>query len=187
MVVVLVTPTHQKMAEDFLPARRQLLRQADSHAASFDIGSVGLMREFVEHFARTRSGWASGGRPAPAHAVDWTILQAAVAGSASLEQAVGRALVIAEQMCRGVFEGSVVEVSPLPEVVPAARTREDTLSVPNHEHPFPTLSEDDPFFAFNMADAIPDFGDESRYRTKVAKKVARVFGMRVMAPSAVAS
>jgi hypothetical protein len=41
-----------------------------------------------------------------------------------------------------------------------------------------SLKTEDPFFAFSMADVIPDFGDESRYRTRVARKMTRMFGTR---------
>ena len=85
------------------------------------------------------------------HVVDWNAVEASVADSRTLEQAVGRAVVIADQMSRGAFHGYQPGDSPLSRV-------------------------DDPFFAFSMADVVPDFGDERRYRTKMARKITNILG-----------
>ena len=119
----------------------------------FNIGSFDLVRKFVEHVvAKNRSvvpgnGCSSGN-------VDWDAVEMFVADSHSFEQAIGRAVVIADQMCRGVF---------------------DDIDSGN---PSPLLPTEGAFFAFSLADAAPDFGDESRYRTKMARRVARIFGIR---------
>jgi hypothetical protein len=42
--------------------------------------------------------------------------------------------------------------------------------------PVSSTQAEDPFFAFSLADVVPDFGDESRYRTRMAKKMTRIFG-----------
>ena len=86
--------------------------------------------------------------------VDWRAVDASVADSRSLEQAIGRAVVIADQMSRGVFD----ETHP--------------------GQPPSSLKAAEPFFAFSMADVVPDFGDGTRYRTRVARKMARLLGTR---------
>ncbi len=93
--------------------------------------------------------------------IDWEALKESVADSPTLEQAIGRAVVIADRMGRGVFDDT-----PFAEV------------------PTPAASED-PFFSFSMTDVVPDFGDGSRYRSRMVRKVARVFGSRraTMAPT----
>ena len=120
----------------------------------FDVGSFDLVRKFVEHLvAENASAELRNGRSSR-NAIDWDAVEASVADSRSFEQAIGRAVVIADQMWRGVFD--------------------DT-------HPgdaSSSLKTEEPFFAFSLADVVPDFGDESRYRTRVARRVARIFGIR---------
>lgn len=121
---------------------------------SFDIGSFHLVRKFVEHVvARNASGILAGSHSSP-YAIDWVNVEASVADSRSLEQAIGRAVVIADQMSRGLSD----DTGP-----------GDALSLRQGE---------DPFFAFSMDDVVPDFGDESRYRTNVTRRVVRIFGPR---------
>ena len=43
-------------------------------------------------------------------------------------------------------------------------------------HVAPPVPTEDPFVAFSVAEAVPDFGDQSRYRSRVTRKVARNFG-----------
>jgi spore germination protein YaaH len=57
-------------------------------------------------------------------------------------------------MCRGVFDITRLGDAPWP------------------------LKAEVPFFTFNMADVVPDFGDENRYRTRMARKAVRIFGAR---------
>jgi hypothetical protein len=135
--------------------------RSGSPTSTFDIGSLDLVREFVEHVV-TKNALAGSMDHSSRHAIDWDALEASIANSSTLEQAIGRAIVIADQMGRGVFHDA-----PLAEV--------------------PTsLAKDDPFFSFSMADVVPDFGDESRYRSRMVRKVARVFGSRrTMAASSV--
>ena len=114
----------------------------------FDMDAFGLVRRFVEEvLARSPSG--TPGR----NIVDWATVEAAIAGSESYEHAIGRAVVIADRMCRGVFGDTGTESTPTP---------------------FITEPEIPPFFAFSVTDVAPDFGDESRYRTRVARRVARL-------------
>jgi len=123
---------------------------------------LALVREFVDHVLGENAGAVPGRAHTTPRTVDWAAIEASVGDCRSLEQAIGRALVIADQMYRDAFEDT-----PLRAANPPLTTGE--------ESPF-AARDDDPFFAFSMADAVPDFGDESRYRTKVARKVARVFG-----------
>jgi hypothetical protein len=118
-----------------------------------DIGAFELVRRFVEHVAaKNVPGEAGDGRLGRV-AVDWETVAASVADSRSLEHAIGRAVVVADQMARGVFDDSPVGDAPsLPDL-------------------------DEPFFAFTMADVVPDFGDDS-YRTRVARMVARIIRIR---------
>jgi len=122
--------------------------------APFDIGSLGLVREFVEHLVAKNASAALGNGGSSRQVLDWGGVEASVADSRTLEQAIGRAVVIADQMSRGLFAGIAQCDSP------------------------PSLKAEDPFFEFSMADVVPDFGDESRYRTRVVRKVARIFGAR---------
>jgi hypothetical protein len=125
-----------------------------SPTGHFDIGSFDLVREFVEHVVAKNTSLGTGNDHSARHALDWAALEASVADSPTLEQAIGRAIVIADQMGRGVFED--------------APPTEMAIS----------LAKDDPFFSFSMADVVPDFGDASRYRSRMVRKVARVFGSR---------
>ncbi len=105
------------------------------------------MRTFVETVLFRDS---SGDDVPHRHAIDWGAVQSAVSDSTTIEQAVGRAVVIADRMARGLVEGAPLEGPP---------------AGPNG---------DDPFFAFSMVDVDADFGDESRYRSRVARRVARI-------------
>jgi spore germination protein YaaH len=121
---------------------------------TFDIGSFGLVRKFVEHVVAKNASAVLGDGRLARHAIDWEAVEASVADSRTLEQAIGRAVVIADQMCRGVSDITRLGDAPSP------------------------LKAEVPFLTFSMADVVPDFGDESRYRTRVAKKVGRIFGTR---------
>jgi len=111
-------------------------------------GSFELFRRFVEHLMATNASEAS--QNASTAIVDWEFIRASVAGSCSVEQAIGRAAVIADRMSRGTFEHATPAMTPLPR--------------PN----------EDPFFAFSVADAVPDFGDNRRYRERVIRRVGRL-------------
>ncbi len=111
------------------------------------------MRRFVEHLVAEGSSTVitSG---LTRKQVDWGALEAAVAESNSIEQAIGRAVALADRMCRGDSGERQLTVTTSAE------------------------KADQPFFAFSVADVVPDFGDDSRYRTRVAKRVARIFANR---------
>lgn len=140
----------------------------------FDIDSFDLMREFVEHVAIENARDALGGGERPRGAIDWDEVKVAIAGAPTLENALGRAVVIADQMSRGLIGGELVQDAP----VSASTTNAPSLPEASVQ------SAEDPFFAFSMADVVPDFGDESRYRWRVARKMARLFGARRVADEA---
>jgi hypothetical protein len=119
---------------------------------SYDIGAFDLVRGFVEHLVAGNAPGGPGNGRSSGKAVDWETLAASVANSRSLEHAIGRAVVVADQLARGVVEGVQLRDSR----TPAPKT-------------------DDPFFAFTMADVVPDFGD-SRYRSRVARRVGGIIG-----------
>ena len=62
--------------------------------------SFGLVEQFVEYLAD---------RGSP---VDWSAIRTAAQGSGSLEQEIGRAVLVADQMSRGVFAGAVADAAP---------------------------------------------------------------------------
>jgi hypothetical protein len=119
---------------------------ADAMDAAFE-----MVRRFIEG-----SGVAIASRAAESDRtsclVDWEAIRKAIAGSRSIEQAIGRAVVIADQMRRGIPD------------------------YPNTgERPLGTMQEDSQFFGFSVADAIPDFGDHT-YRTRVVRRLTGIFG-----------
>jgi hypothetical protein len=144
-----ITPDSSFRSEDAHPG------QSTSAIDPFKVRSFDLVRKFVEHVvAKNTAGAVLGNGRSSGSAIDWEAVEASVADSRSFEQAIGRAVVIADQMCRGVFDNA---------------------------HPGDASSSnktEDPFFAFSLADVVPDFGDESRYRTRLARKVAKIFGIR---------
>lgn len=120
-----------------------------------------LVRTFLEHLAAKS---ASSGDLESAFcsrpAIDWAAVEAAIDGSLSLEKAVGRAVVVADHMRRSETIGTRLGEEP----------SKSTMALP------PT--SEIPFFSFSVAELVPDFGDESRYRTKVARRVATILRIR---------
>jgi len=129
-------------------------------ARSFDVSSFELVRAFVTRVVENNG--SSGSQPLPP--VDWRAVEAAVSDSTSLEQAIGRAVVIAALSRRIASDEAVLRVDE-----PVLRVDAPVLRVDESE---PESSE--PFFAFSMVDAVADFGD-SRYRTRMANRVGRMF------------
>lgn len=121
---------------------------------SFDIGSFELVRRFVEHMVSENASARLGNAQTARLTIDWADMEASVADSSTLEEAIGRAVVIADKMSRGIRNCALLEDSPS------------------------SLKIDEPFFAFSMADVVPDFGDGSRYRTRVARRATSIFGIR---------
>ena len=126
---------------------------SDPTIRSFDC-SFELFRRFVQHIVASNTSEAIEEGGGSRTSINWVALRDAVAHSDSIEQAIGRAVVIADRMSRGALKDHDMSVMPS------------------------SVSYDDPFFAFSVADAIPDFGDQSRYRTRVTSKVARFLGTR---------
>lgn len=117
----------------------------------FDVGSFDLLRKFVEHIVDRNASGALENNQSP-FTIDWETIEASVADSCSFQQAVGRAVVIADQMSRGM--SGDIEFGDAPPDAEAT------------------------FFPFSVADVVPDFGDESRYRTRVARKMGKIFAAR---------
>ena len=115
-------------------------------ARNFEVSSFELVRAFVTRVVENEGS----SRAQPLPPVDWRAVEAAVSDSTSLEQAIGRAVVIAALSRRVALDEPVQSV----------------------DEPEPGSSE--PFFAFSMADAVADFGD-SRCRTRMANRVGRMF------------
>ncbi len=69
-------------------------------AITFAGESFGLFEQFVEYLAD---------RGSP---VDWSAIRSAAEGSGSLEQEIGRAVLVADQMSRGVFEAATADAAP---------------------------------------------------------------------------
>lgn len=138
----------------FFRTEEALLERSASAIETFNIGSFDLVRRFVEHVVAENTSAVLGNGHSSQSAVDWETVEAFVADSSSFEQAIGRAVVIANQMCQGVVDNAHLGDAS------------------------PSLGTEEPFFAFSLADVVPDFGDESRFRTRVARRVARIFGLR---------
>ncbi len=126
-------------------------------------GAFDLVRRFVEQ--RTGALGAFGEDQLTSDLIDWEALEAAAAGARSLEQAVGRALLLA------LSENGPVPKDPGRLESPRPHTLE------SGDCAGWSVKTDDPFFSFSVADIVPDFGDESRYRSKVARRMARVIGI----------
>jgi hypothetical protein len=116
--------------------------------ASVD-GTLEILEEFVEHLAEAGVSRAPFNDQGRTPTLEWDLAVEAIVDCGSMEQAIGRALVVADQMNRGVVVSNE-GVSPSP------------------------AQDEDPFFSFSVADSLPDFGDHSRYRSKLAKKVGRM-------------
>jgi spore germination protein YaaH len=116
---------------------------------TFDIRSIDLVRQYVEHLvSRSTSGGTSPETVEIDEAIIWEMIQRSIAGSESMEEAVGRAIVVADQISRG------------------------SLEVPQLSAKGSHGKEHSSFFSVNMSSATPDFGDDSRFRKKVAEGVA---------------
>lgn len=126
-------------------------------------GAFDLVRRFVEQKSVTEGVF--GDDRAASELLDWEAVEAAAAGARSLEQAVGHALLIALRMSRPRRKQAVLA------------DRGPHLTLETGACTEWAVKADDPFFAFSVADIVPDFGDASRYRSKVARRVARVIGI----------
>ena len=92
----------------------EALREGSAFATdSFDIGSFDLVRKFVEHVVAENASGVFGNSRSSRNAIDWEAVEASVADSRSLEQAIGRAVVIADQMRRGTFHDTHFGPAPV--------------------------------------------------------------------------
>jgi hypothetical protein len=127
---------------------------ASAASTPIAVGSYDLVRKFLQHVVVENVARASACDESVQHEIDWAAVEASTRDCQTLEQAIGRAVVVADQMSRGVSDGM------------------------QSADFWPCYDANDPFFAFSVADVAPDFGDESRYRKRVAKKVAGILGTR---------
>src|SRR5580704_8554927 len=74
-----------------------LPRHTKSYIRSLD-QNYELFRDFVEHIAAGKASGAFGSGFSPATSVEWMRLKVEVADSQSIEQALGRAVIIANRM-----------------------------------------------------------------------------------------
>ena len=126
------------------------------HCDGFDLldPSLEIFHRFVEHLV-IKSAKEPPDQAQRSLLIDWAALRASAASCTSLEQGIGRALVAADLMSRGGFQcADAVEL----------RTDETTTNT---------------FFDFSVIDATPDFGDQDRYRTRVARRLGSVLGPRI--------
>lgn len=117
--------------------------------------SFEIVRHFVEHLAEANEPGSLEKPQASPPLINWKPIRTAIAGSRSIEQAIGRAVVVADQMNRGKSDDPNVG---------------DMLLRPE--------PEDHPFFAAITADAVPDFGDHSRRGKRVARRLTGAFPFR---------
>jgi hypothetical protein len=129
-----------------------LVAASSTNTEGFGVGSIRLVRQFVEEVLTQQDSGSDEGVGSSDRQVDWGAIEASVGGCSTLEQAIGRAIVLADQMLRGEFDRSTLSTTP--------------------------PKGDDTFFSFSVEDTIPDFGDHSRYRSKVVRRVAGVFKAR---------
>jgi hypothetical protein len=122
-----------------------------------------IFRDFVERVVVPNTPDGFGPTYGGLQGAPWEAIRSAVADSNSIEQALGRAIVFADRL----------QSEPIADVI-------DTTSETT-EH------SNEAFFAFSVADALPDFGDQSRYRSKVTRKVAGVFRPRRLVATVTAS
>jgi spore germination protein YaaH len=131
---------------DFYPTSPIQPTQAFEGPEVFDIRSIDLVRQYVEHLAAKRTGFDCDGVQTSRAATDWDEICQCIAGSESLEEAIGRAVVVADLMSRGLYEsenGGKID-------------QEDS----NH------------FFSFDNSTATAHFGDKTRLRTWINERVS---------------
>jgi hypothetical protein len=121
---------------------------------SCELPAFDLARQFIEQMEAQSGSFPYEDGHLPRRLIDWAEIEGAMASSRSVEQAIGRAVVVANRMCRAGSHGSDMDDGA------------------------PSSTTDGPFFSFDVFDAVPDFGDESRYRTRVAKRLGRMFRTR---------
>jgi hypothetical protein len=144
-------------------------------------GTLEILEQFFEHLGAINASRVSADDRRSALPLEWTPAIEAISDSLSIEQAIGRSVVIADQLHQGAFARQ--------------RDRERTVDQMSRgcsvDHSHNTTSfviqDGDPFFSFSVADSLPDFGDQSRYRTRLANKIGRMLKPRRVLDAAVAS
>jgi hypothetical protein len=147
-------PSEFRPGPPVLAQQSRFSPESASITTSVANGSLDLARKFLEHLMLENAAGAVGRGGSVQYEIDWATVEASTSDCQTLEEAIGRAVVVAHQMSRGVFDD-----------IQGAGS-------------WPSYDANDPFFAFSVADVAPDFGDESRYRKRVARKVAGILGTR---------
>lgn len=94
--------------------------QLDLTDPSFD-----LVRHFVNQLAEAKeAGPFRDLHTSPPLLVNWNVIRTATANSCSVEQVIGRAVVLADAMCRGAWEGPITREANL------GHTRQSPFSLP---------------------------------------------------------
>lgn len=103
--------------------------------------SFDLVRQYFEELA---SNEPSAEGPNGREAIDWDVVRESLAGSESVEEAIGRAVVIADLMSRGKYKG------------PGSSSQRNSSA----------------FFSFDNTNAIANFGEKTRFRTWIAERAS---------------
>jgi hypothetical protein len=158
------------------PPKAEDLVKAHPATGRFEVGSFDMVRNFVEHGLKATTPSSNSGRSR--FAINWSAVEASVADAPTLELAIGRAVVVADQMARGLFDGPPDPDRATADEEGAVASQRSLTVLSTRKDEGPSQVAEDPFFAFSIADVVPDFGDDSRYRLRVARKVARILGIR---------
>lgn len=144
-------------------------------------GTLEILEQFFQHLAVTNASRGSADERGPLPSLQWGSAMKAISDSRSIEQAIGRAVVIADQLHPKAGTRHEDRERPVD-------TRSGRRSFDHSQNTTSLVSQDgDPFFSFSVADSLPDFGDESRYRTRLANKVGRMLKPRRVDDAAIAS
>jgi hypothetical protein len=145
-----------------------LLRLLNGTSAN---GSFEILEKFVDHLKSTGPLRGTVVEQNCAPSIEWDLAEEAIVHCTSIEQAIGRTLVVADQINKRVATHD---------------GRNTSSSTVRSENPA-SVRDEDPFFSFSVVDSLPDFGDQSRYRSKLAKRVGRMLRPRRDIEAAVAS
>jgi hypothetical protein len=172
-----VRPAHETMDQ----SSRASTPQAGAKAASSDAllrllngtsaNGFEILENFVDHLHTTGPLRGTVIEQNCAPSIGWDRAEEAIVDCTSIEQAIGRTLVFADQINKRVATHD---------------GRSTPSSTVRSENPA-FVRDEDPFFSFSVVDSLPDFGDQSRYRSKLAKRVGRMLRPRRDIEAAVAS
>ncbi len=116
-------------------------------SATFDIQSMELVRQYIYHLASKATVGGIGDLPGGG-AIDWDVIRDSIAGSQSVEEAIGRAIVVADLMSRGAYKGEFGEVG-------AGASQNSNR-----------------FFAFDNSNVNAQFGEKTRFKTWIAERAS---------------